>query len=176
MNILKIQFVGLFFASVLMVPNATSAWFSTHQDAVRIDSESVLYTVTYKFGMEKSDLHMPILAERNTETAHTPLRLGYTILKDSKTQFDVGDSYGIVLSDAKIVGDTYFVPRGTAKKFTFVALLKVPVADTEVYTDLDLAMQVTSLPFVITRDGAQNNNKLNPSELTRYITPEVELK
>ena len=82
----------------------------------------------------------------------------------------------MVLSSAKVENGSYLVQRGEAANFILFALVTLPVIDVEDEEDYDLALQVTSLPFVMTAvDGTETKGQLNPSELQYYVTPKLDI-
>ena len=176
MQTFKIYFLVLLLA-IVMVPQVSKAYFTTAQEAVKLNEDTLLYKVTYKFGLPKSDLKMPIGAVRGIQFGDASPYLGYTLLQDSETVVASGTTAGLVLSKAKIVDNEYFVPKGEVATFTLVTIVKVSPDLVPVEAkDYDLSMQVTSLPFTIIKDKSEVSAQLNPSELKYYITPELDLK
>ncbi len=172
----KISLLILLLA-IIVVPSVSSAYFTTAQSAIKLNEDTLLYTVTFKFGFPSSDLRMPIGAVRGLQFGDASPYVGYTLLKDSETAVASGTAAGLVLSKAKIVDNEYFVPKGEVGTFTLVALVKV--TDDFVPTDAkdyDLSIQVTSLPFTMIKGKSVVKAQLNPSELQYYITPELDLK
>lgn len=163
--------------SLTLIPQATFAYFTTDQKAVQINEDTLLYTVTYRFGLKNSELRMPVGAVRGVRFGDTSPYLGYTLLKDSETPVTKGNTYSIVLSDAKIVDNEYYLPAGKTGSFTLVTLVKL-ASDLILAKDDDynLSLRVTSLPFTIIRDGKDIKARLNPTELKYYTTPELNLK
>lgn len=173
---IKIKFF-LLLVALVAVPQVSSAYFTTAQSAVKLNEDTLLYTITYKFGLPNRDLRMPVGAVRGIQFGDASPYLGYTLLKDSETAVASGTTVAFVFSNAKIVDNEYFVPKGEVGTFTLVTLVKlspdfVPV-DAK---DYDLSLQVTSLPFTMIKDESEIPAKLNPSELQYYITPELDLK
>ncbi len=186
-----IALVGLLLGSFL-VPNVTQAYLTTSQSAVAVGKDTVLFTVTYKFGFLNRDVYMPILANRNREFTDTGTNAGYSILFDGKTAVTAssalatvedanvklnytilpGKAKAIVLSEAEIKDGRYFLPKGKTGTFTLVAL--VDMSKSTIKNDVSLLM--TSLPFTMVDKGKKIEARLNPSELQYYKTSEVDLK
>jgi len=102
--------------------------------------------------------------------------VGYKTVDSEDEIAKVGKSMGIVLSDAKLINGVYMVPKGTAASFTLVMLVQATDAELANYSaEQNLAMQVTSLPFVMKGDGITIKASLNPSELKYYKTPELDI-
>jgi hypothetical protein len=159
---------AVFAVVLLLVPASTFAYFTTAQSAVRINDETVLYTVSYRFGTEKYGLLMPIAALRkDIETSFTNY-LGYTLFNgDEETTEGVANAF--VFSDAEIKGNQYHIPKGDSRLFTMVSLVTIPKqADGNLK---QLSLQVTSLPFMLVDGKSEIKNGLNPSELQYYKTP-----
>ncbi len=166
-------------ASVL--PASASAYFTTDQKAVQINSDTILYTVTYQFGVKAGALRMPIGAVRGLQAGDPSPYVGYTLYSDDKEVVDNGSTYSLVLSDAKVENNEYYVPQGEARSFTLVTLVKlgenfIPAEDKK----MDLSLQVTSLPFTMISKkenmAMELGLRLNPTELQYYTTPEIHLK
>lgn len=173
----KIKTLVLFVGVLIIMPNFTFAYFTTGQSATKVNDNTLLYTITYQFGMKNSALRMPIGAVRGLEFGTTSPYLGYELLQDSETPITGGESYSLVLSNAKVVDNEYLIPSGQAAEFTLVTLVHLPdnfVPETT--KDYDLSLLVTSLPFTIISDGKKLKNKLNPSELQYYLTPKIDVK
>jgi hypothetical protein len=173
---MKKRFFGfaLFGLLVLLAgPEEGRAYFTKSQSADRLDTQGVLYSITYDFGMEKYDLYLPIVPTRSEATEDGKKDLTYTILDESEDVSEYGETVGVVVSNAEIRDGKYFVPKGEARRFTLIVLLteeeKVP------RNSLDLALQVTNLPFTMKKEGLSLGARLNPSELEYYITPEVDI-
>lgn len=177
MQIFKMNLNILLFVALLAVPQLSFAYFTTAQDAVQINNNTLLYTVTYKFGLPTSDLRMPIGAVRGLQFGDASPYVGYVLLRDGEMEVASGTTSGLVLSSAKVVDNEYFVPKGEVATFTLVTLVKVSddfvTADVK---DYDLSLLVTSLPFTIIKGEAKVSAQLNPSELQYYVTPELDLK
>jgi len=156
------------------LPQVSLAYFTTNQTVTQINAETILYSLEYKFGMEKYDLKMPIGALRGLEFGNSSPYLGYNLMAKDEVYLS-GDTRALVLSTAKIVGNEYFVPKGEAATFTLYVLAKFPLATVEKKVDR-VAVQVTSLPFSMLEGEVLTAGKLNPSELQYYITPEVKVK
>ena len=172
----KLKSLVVLFGFLLAIPNISFAYFTTGQTATQINDNTLLYTVTYKFGMKNAALRMPIGAVRGLEFATTSPYVGYDLLKDSETLVTGGESYSLVLSNAKIQNNEYYVPKGQGATFTLVTLVKLGTDTASLNDDAKISLQVTSLPFKIISGGKASNNRLNPSELQYYLTPEIDVK
>ena len=166
-------FLATSFAFVFFVlPSTSEAYFTTAQSAEMLsDGKGILYSVTYDFGTEKYDLIMPIVPERNGARETQTRTMTYTFIDEDNRESMMGESLGVVVSDAEIRDGYYFVPKGEARRFTLITLLKLP--QTLVYEPFDLSLLVTNLPFILEHAGEANENQLNPSELQYYRTPSV---
>jgi hypothetical protein len=172
MNKMKLYIGALMMLALL--PNTSLAYFTTAQSATRITTDTILYTVTYKFGFTSRELYMPIIAKRGVEAPTSSPLAGYQIMNDDETVVTTGLSNGIVLTkskDVKIKNNQYYLPKGKTAEFTLVTLLTIP--SEQQTNDLDLSLLVTNLPFTTIQDGASIPAHLNPSELQYYRTPAV---
>ncbi len=157
---------GIFYA---VAPMSAFAYFTTAQSAeLTEDGKGILYTVTYDFGTEKYDLYLPILPVR----ADRLNELSYEFVDEIENEtYKGGNSLGIVTSNAQIKNGTYFIPKGEARRLTLMVLLVLPAAPAE--PAVDLALQVTGLPFKMVSTSKEVDTHLNPSELQYYRTPAV---
>ena len=168
-------FIGVF-AFTLLLPSTSKAYFTTDQTATRINSETILYTVTYEFGLSGRELYMPIGALRDDNSTTSSPYLKYTLL-DKEDRTDIGKSAGLVFStdeDVEIRDNQYYLAPDKTAKFTLVTLVNLPADQLE--SNLDLSLLVTSLPFTMVKGGTPIPAHLNPSELQYYRTPTISLK
>jgi hypothetical protein len=139
------------------------AYYTTNQNAVVLDTHSVLFTIEYAFGNMKHDIYMPILAYNTTATTDTAV--SYEIL-DTKGNIVSGKVSGIVLSATSMKNGMYIAPKGHKKSFT----LAVIFTPTDTTSKNEYRLHITHLPFNF--DNTQQL-KLNPSELQYYITKPI---
>lgn len=176
MNITKLKLTIGIVALLILIPNSSFAYFTTDQKATRLTAETFLYTVTYKFGFEKRELYMPIMAVRGLGFSTSSPLVGYQIMNGNKAISNLGVSNSIVLTknkDVVIKDNQYYLPSQKVAEFTLVTLLTIPK---ELQTEnLDLSMLVTNLPFTMIQDGTPIKAQLNPSELQYYRTPVIDL-
>lgn len=111
----------------------------------------------------------PINTERHD------LILNYELLDDGETS-TLGTKSSIVIAEGPgvaVTNGTYFIPAGTAAKLTLYTL--VTLSEAEQNTNPDLSVHVTHLPFTMKFAGQTINAQLNPSELSHYQTPELDM-
>jgi len=161
---------ALFLAAFIFIPQVSSAYLTTSQTATRLNDTTILYTVSYSLGSGVYDMRAPIGATESS--AELSAYVEYVFLDDG-VEYTEGESAALVLSAASITDAEYIIDRGDGYIFTLVSLLTVP-ADS---SDLDLSLQVTSLPFTLISpaDNTENPNRLNDSELQYYVTPAVKI-
>ncbi len=155
--------------SGLAFATPSQAYFTTNQQAFSVNEQNAFYTIDFRFGLTKYDLYMPIMAMRDLAWGSNQKTLGYEILEESKVSTTTGIANGIVLSNAEVVDGMYKVPAGTAITFTLFVVYTVEASDEET----DYALHVQELPFYI--GDKMSSQKLNPSELQYYISPEAEM-
>lgn len=172
---LKVSLLAI--ALFVLVPQVSLAYFTTDQKAVQLNSDTVLYTITYKFGLPKASLNMPLAAVQGLDFGDASGQLGYTFLNNDE-RVNVKTAYGIVLSDAKVIDNKYYVPKEELATFTLVVVAKLDAGlSTQSDENADLSLLVTSLPFTMTRSENESARlQLNPSELKYYKTPAISLK
>ena len=173
MNISKLKLYTGFICLTLLLPSFSEAYFTTSQSAIKLNDSTVLFTVSYGFGLKDRDLLMPIYTER-TEFSKSEDTLSYSILNQGTTTA-YGKTVGVVLTkdeDVKVVDGQYFLPAGQSAEFTLISLLTLD----EELSDTDLSLLVTHLPFTMVVDEVSHQNQLNPSELQYYLTPSISTK
>ncbi len=161
---------------LVLAPSATLAYFTTDQSAIQLNENTMLYTVTYRFGMENNGLAMPAGAVRLTDSASTTSPyVGYEVMVDDTLMPTLGQSAAFVFSSSPIADAEYVVAEGTDAVFVLAVLLTItPEEIATLGNDPDLSIQVTSLPFTIVSDDGERANRLNPSELQYYRTPAID--
>lgn len=152
-----------------LLPLGAQAYFTTDQQTVRLDERTVLHTITYEFGSGKYDVMLPIMASDTVTEERAEVE--YTLMAGE--DMVAADTVAIVLSDAEVRDNQYFVPAEESAVFTLVVLQTLPAV--MVSTGADLSVQVTDLPFKLGLDGMKYQNGLNDSELRAYRTPGITL-
>lgn len=165
----KIFFAVAFVFAI--APISSHAYITTSQKAYQLNADAGLYLITYSFGHEDFGYRMPIMASRGETSRATDVE--YSFLRDGALRTSVGESVGIVLSDAKVEDGMYVVPTNELREFTLMVLLKLPEDDISMPSNFNL--KVDKLPFDIVRNGEISPNHLNPGELNNYKTPEAKL-
>lgn len=170
MKNLKINLVlGLFIIS-LFLPQSSSAYETTKQSALRINDNTILYTITYRFGFLNREVYMPIGAVRGLENDSPSPYLGYDILDNGKAT-STGKTSALVLSNASIKNNQYFLPEGKAADFTLVTIVTLPKEMSE--EGKNMALKINHLPFIMVKDKSAGRTYLNERELEPYISPKV---
>ncbi len=171
MIIRKILFKYFFVTLIIFIfiPTFTKAYFTTEQNAYVLDENNVLFSIKYVFGTENYDVLMPIGARRSYLYNEEKTNVGYNVLEDGEIT-PIGKTYAVVLSNANVKDNNYFVPITKANEFNLIVLLTLP--DGVTVDQFKPAVQVTSLPFkLIERNGNIQSNHLNEPELRPYRTP-----
>lgn len=172
---LKIKIFLLAVIAFVALPQVSSAYLTTEQTATKLDADTFLFTVTYRFGFLNRELRMPVGAVRGPASATTPYA-GY-VIQDGDRVVTTGDAYSIVLSDAKLVDGEYYLPTGKATTFTLVTVLNLtPDMLAKADNEAKLSLQMTSLPFTMVKEGKAFPARVDPLELKNYVTPELNIK
>ncbi|MEM9336488.1 MAG: hypothetical protein AAGA35_01360 [Patescibacteria group bacterium] len=170
MKLGKIKLTLMVLSALFVLPQASQAYFTTDQSAFLISDNAALLTISYSFGFSSREALLPIAAVRGETESQAVL--GYELLEDSRASTSVGTAAGIIVSDAEVRNGQYYIPAGQTADFTLVVVLTTEPTDPEI----DYALQVSHLPFtMITADGTVLENGLTDSELSYYISPEVDL-
>ncbi len=173
MNTQKMKLViGVLLIS-LFIPQASEAYTSDDKIASKIDSDTALYTVSYKFGFGNRALYVPIVTGRGLNASSTKFQVGYDILNHG-TASKIGSVESVILTDdpdVEIRNGQYYLPEGKAAVFTLVAIQTL--SDTEIVTNPNLSLQVTNLPFTMVNKNVKSGYHFNPPQLAPYHTPAV---
>lgn len=160
-------FIGALALLMTLYPASADAYTTTGQRVQKINETTAIFFINYAFGHENYDLYLPILAKRDQEHGTETKTIGFEVLAESEERTEIGTVQALALSKASIENGMYKVPKGHKLPFTFAAILTTD----EGAIETDYAVRITDLPFFM---GAESE-RLNPSELAYYITPEVEL-
>ena len=178
--------------ATLIIPGVSQAYSVTNSTATDLGNGYALFTVTYKFGFLNRELYMPIEASRNTKFTDKGEDVRYSILVNDQTgaqattskinendtsyslNYSVlpGKAKGIVVSNAEIKNDRYYLPKGKSETFTLITLVDMSSS----LNKENLSLQMTSLPFTMVDGRKETDARLNATELESYKTPKVTLK
>ncbi len=159
--------VALFVSGVFGAKEA-EAFKVVEESATRLNDTTLLYTITYEFGFLNAGVRMPVAAKRAVDGSDAGLALGYTFMQ-GENAVTRGLGYAIVLSDAKVVEDRYYVPAGEREQFTLVAIIQDPALVS------GISVEVTALPYTLVRDN-EEHYKLTQTQLSPYQTSALDLK
>lgn len=154
---------------LVSIPLSTEAYLTTDQSVKRVSPNTVLYTISYYFGLTDRELYMPIMAARNGEFGGSTTTVGYTLMRGTTPVTSAGTTTALVVATApEIKNNQYYLSKGRAAEFTLMVLAHLPETANETLNDVSL--QVTSLPFTMIEGTNRIEAKLNPSELQYYRT------
>lgn len=157
---LAFVFVALSFLG--LSTNTTEAYFTTGQKVVHLENGASLFLIEYKFGHEKHEIQLPVMATNTSEKATNTLTFA---IVDKDGHEVPGKASAIALSNAKLGNNKmYSIPKNASKTAVLIAVFIPDQRDTKD----DHRLQMTHLPFNF--DGTQQL-QLNPSELDHYVTP-----
>lgn len=161
LNGLHVFTISVVLCAFFFSPSITYAYFTTNQEAIAIDSKSVLFFIDFSFGSKNHEVHIPISARNSTSKSTDAV--SYTIYTEQGVKAK-GKASGLILNNATEIHEgNYVTKKGQGGKFT-LAVVFTP----ETYSQFeDYYMQVTNLPFSF--DG-KHQLGLNPSELKYYTT------
>lgn len=178
--------------ATLIIPGVSQAYSVTNSTATDLGNGYALFTVTYKFGFLNREMYMPIEANRNTKFTDKGSDVTYSILFNGQTEAKAtsskmnnsdlslslnysvlpGKAKAIVLSEAEIKNDQYYLSKGKSATFTLMALVDMKNSQMK----QDVSLQMTSLPFTMVDGKKQNEARLKSPELELYKTQEITLK
>jgi hypothetical protein len=174
MNNFKFKvFIGLF-TLALATPSISAAYSTTNQTATKINADTILYTITYKFGFTNREMLMPFIAKNTLGTTSFSNFVEYAVETDASKIVALTSAKALVLtSDADVIvkDGQYYLPEGRSAEFTLLALLKV--ADVNLVKNQNLSLQIKNLPFTMIEDNKSTLVELDTPELKPYRTPAV---
>ena len=153
---------------LLLVPAVGSAYEVTDTDVVRLSNDTVLFSISYKFGFLNREMLMPI---------HTVY--GDTLYSD-RTSYQI-ESAGEVLtapiapaivltdSDVERRGNQYYLPAGKSGEFTFISILRLD--DSTAHNALKAS--ITNLPFTMINGETETLGMVLAEELPDYATDSI---
>ncbi|MEZ4103866.1 MAG: hypothetical protein R3B60_01115 [Candidatus Paceibacterota bacterium] len=166
MKEIKILYTSLFLVVGLLLPQAGFAYGVVDQTAQTISQNTVLYTITYKFGFLNRETYLPIAAVRSTLEQDSGLYgVSYDIL-DNGEYFGLGNTTSLVLSKAEIKDNLYYLPEGKSGEFTLVTLLYLP----DGVNVTDLTMKINQQPLILVKDGEKRPILIEENELIGFET------
>jgi hypothetical protein len=147
----SISVVGILFS----YPGEGHAFKVLDQSTYRLDAYTALFTITYEFGFLNADLWMPMAAVEDEDMSD--FRITYVVTDASGKPIET-TNVGLVLSDATleengVASYRYAVSKKDRDSFMLIGL----VTGKNTLTP-ETTLQVTSLPFVLLKDG-----EINPS-------------
>lgn len=168
-NIKHYLVISLFFVA-LVLPQNSSAYETTKQSATLLNDNTILYTITYRFGFLNREVYMPIGAVRGLENGTSSPYVGYDILTNGQATTS-GKVGALVLGAADIKNNQYFLPEGKVADFTLVAILNLPKDGS--LDKKNTVLKMDHLPFIMVKDKEAGRTFLNEREMKPYITPTV---
>lgn len=152
-----------------IMPLSAQAYFTTAQQVVSLNDTTALFSITYRFGHDKYDLYLPVLARRDQRVDQEVQTAGFELLEDGFDRSYTGSVFGFVASNMPIVEGMYKVPKGLPAEFTFYGIATIDADDVAG----NYSLRMTAMPFYAGDD--RDFMHLNPSELQYYETPTVTL-
>ena len=167
-----VSFVCILFAFIAF-PQSSQAFSVIKTSAIDLGNGTALFTITYKFGFLNRETYLPIITTRaNDGTKETRDSVSYQLMIDGKKTETIGVMTGLVLSDAKIKDNSYYLPKGTSAELTLVAILTIPPASLQ----KNVSLAITSLPFTMVDGSREISAAVADTEIGTYKTKVITLK
>ena len=151
----------------LSVTSNVLAFNPTATDAALIKNKLPVFSVTVPIGANDTAIRLPIRGTVATpsDTAH----FGFTLFSDT-SDVALAGAFGVVLSDAPIQDDQYYIAPGSQHTLRILMIgLPTPGAAPQ-----QLRAQVTHFPVLL--GAEQTNVPLNQHELSNYVTPKITVR
>lgn len=158
------------FGLFLLLPLVSFAYETTEQSAYRLSDTVALYTVSYEFGFLNADLWMPIQARQNIMDRSLRPQISYSLYNATDQLINDGTTYAIVLSDAEVDGNYYYVPAGERAEFTLLVLHQTTSGQ---LAGEAVSLAVGGLMGVINKDGEQLVVAPTVEQLAAYQTADL---
>lgn len=160
------RYIFFFFGALIMLlPQASDAYFTTEQTATKLTDNVALFTVTYGFQSDSRTFRLPVIGMENP----TDTQFGYQILTDDEPYATYTTSLGFVYADLPIVDGMYELTPGNSAEFTAVVLVILP----EERELQELSVHIDALPLY--KGEERKPLPLNVHQLQYYKTPEVSI-
>jgi len=167
----KMKLALLTLCVLVLMPQSASAYKVTDTDAVKLNDDTILFSITYSFGFLNRDMMTPIQATFGDALLGS--RVSYE-MSSANTPFVAPYAPAIVLSNDEnvtIKDGQYYLPRGKNAEFTLIGLLRLK--DTDPKNALQMA--ITNLPYTTIDGDTQALSAVLPDQLKKYVTPTLTL-
>ncbi len=158
-----------------ILPLSSYAYETTSQNAVRLNDNTILFTITARFSYMNHELRMPIAVERKPETAAAFPNVGYELFTADGKPYTGGTVQAVVLSDSKIIGTEYALPLSKPGYFTLVALVTLPPDVVATEKGKEIHLRTTTQPFTLKKGNILTLSQLSDQQLSGYKTPAIKL-
>ncbi len=168
MNMKKTKIV-LGLLALALLPQVSAAYEVTSESAVRLNDNTVLFSITYKFGFLNRDLYMPYQTAREESVFSDKVSYGFY---SEGALLETGAGPAIVLTDDKdveVLDGQYYLPRGKNAEFTLVGVLRLD----ETAPRNALSMHIGNLPFTMVNGDTKTPGRVLPEELNAYRTDSI---
>lgn len=135
----------LMLAGVPLASHAFSKDTVDRDSVVSGDGMTAAFMLTVPMGGFNDDIYVPVQSKRNLAYGTRENHFGFTIESGFPSErTDDGTVASLAVSAAEIVDGFYKVPAGTQIPFTFLTLMNVSEAESNIYR-----YRLTELPFFI---------------------------
>lgn len=168
MNTNKIKLALCALCGVLLFPSLAGAYEVTESNAVKLSDDTVLFSITYKFGFLNRESLYPIRAQQGE--ADSPRTLDFQVR--SAGEIVSTPVSAVVLTedpDVSVRDGMYHLDEGENAEFTLIGLLRL--TDDTPRSALELTIE--RLPYVTINDNTTATGEVRASELPDYRTPQI---
>lgn len=147
---------------LLAAPAVGSAFAPDVTQVIPLTDEATLFQIDFTLGYQKFAMTVPIWSR--TAPAAGEFSSQYEVQQAGLPFAGATKQASIMLSDAVVQDGSYYVPLGSAARFSFIVLVQ---HEPGMVPDL---LQVTEVPFLLTdRAGTVRQNGLTNGELSRFV-------
>lgn len=158
---------------LLVSPGLAAAYEVTDSNVTRLSDDTVLFSVTYRFGFLNREMLMPLATQYGT--AETSDRVSYTISAGGETLATPYAPAIVLTSDEDVTlrDGQYHLPEGRNAEFTFYSFLRL---EEDTPTN-GLHAEITHLPYTMINvdKDSMSSGAVLPTEISDYRTPSLTL-
>ncbi len=140
------------------ITHTTYAYRVTDTNVVEINQTTSLYTISFTMGFLNRDTLVPIAANSTYNRD-----ISFQFLDKNDKVLDI-TSHGILLSDAVIKDNQYYIPAGKTASFTLITL---PIDN----SNKQKSLNITELPFTLIEKSLVLKASVPADSLKDFKTP-----
>lgn len=148
---------------LILLPQSAAAYEVTDSQAIQLDDNTYLFTISYKFGFLNRNMATPMFASNSPDSED---KVGYQININGEPATGIQGAVVLTKSENVTENSSYYVlPERKNAIFTLVGIVR---SDTEVKS---ADMIVTKLPYITNNGEESKLSGVTDEELLEYKSP-----